>query len=79
MAWSGIAKVGSMNRVAGVASDKGEDRTARVPTSSRPGPDNPMGCARDVSLFGRQGHAVPDSRHNQPEYIGASISSAASG
>jgi len=31
--------------------------------------------ARDVSLFGRQGHAVPDSRTNQPEYIGASISS----
>jgi len=67
--WPGRASPRSAaNRVAGLASDKRRDFRLGVPTYVAPGPDNPMGSARALSLLGRQGHAVPHPRH-QPARI----------
>ena len=68
MAWSGIAKVGSKTEWPpwhptpgrDLASWRAEIRGTRTGQSD--------GFARALSLLGRQGHAVPDSRH-QPAGI----------
>jgi lipoprotein-anchoring transpeptidase ErfK/SrfK len=58
MAWSGIAKIGSMTEWPAWHPTKGEIERLGVPTF----------VARALSLLRRQGHAVPDSRH-QPARI----------
>ena len=68
MAWSGIAKIGSMTEWPAWHPTKGEIERLGVPDVRAAGPGQSDGLARDVSLLGRQGHAVPDSRH-QPAGI----------
>ena len=69
MAWSGIAKIGSMTEWPPWHPTKG------VPTFVAPGPDNPMG-SRALYLYS-SGKDTLFRIHgtNQPEYIGSSISS----
>src|ERR1700741_4031158 len=67
MTWSGIAKIGSMAEWPPWHPTKSEIERLGVPTFVAPGPDHPMG-SRALPLFGRQGHPVPDSRH-QPAGI----------
>src|SRR5919206_1161510 len=75
MAWSGIAKVGSMTEWPAWHPTKGEIERLGVPTYVAPGPDNPMG-SRAMYLYAN-GKDTLFRLHgtNQPEYIGASISS----
>ena len=75
MAWSGIAKVGSMTEWPAWHPTKGEIERLGVPTFVAPGPDNPMG-SRAMYLYAN-GKDTLFRIHgtNQPEYIGASISS----
>ena len=68
MAWSGIAKVGSMTEWPAWHPTKGEIERLGVPDLRGAGTGQSDGFARDLSLLGRQGHAVPDSRH-QPAGI----------
>src|SRR6202000_2314279 len=75
MAWSGIAKIGSMTEWPAWHPTKGEIERLGVPTFVAPGPDNPMG-SRAMYLYAN-GKDTLFRIHgtNQPEYIGASISS----
>jgi lipoprotein-anchoring transpeptidase ErfK/SrfK len=75
MAWSGIAKIGAMTEWPAWHPTKGEIERLGVPTFVAPGPDNPMG-SRAMYLYAN-GKDTLFRLHgtNQPEYIGASISS----
>jgi len=75
MAWSGIAKVGAMTEWPPWHPTKSEIERLGVPTFVAPGPDNPMG-SRAMYLYAN-GKDTLFRIHgtNQPEYIGASISS----
>ena len=75
MAWSGIAKVGAMTEWPAWHPTRGEIERLGVPTFVPPGPDNPMG-SRALYLYAN-GKDTLFRIHgtNQPEYIGASISS----
>ena len=75
MAWSGIAKVGAMTEWPPWHPTKSEIERLGVPTFVAPGPDNPMG-SRAMYLYSN-GKDTLFRIHgtNQPEYIGASISS----
>ena len=75
MAWSGIAKIGSKTEWPAWHPTKSEIERLGVPTFVAPGPDNPMG-SRAMYLYAN-GKDTLFRLHgtNQPEYIGASISS----
>jgi lipoprotein-anchoring transpeptidase ErfK/SrfK len=75
MAWSGIAKVGAMTEWPAWHPTPGEIERLGVPKYVPPGPDNPMG-SRAMYLYAN-GKDTLFRIHgtNQPEYIGASISS----
>jgi lipoprotein-anchoring transpeptidase ErfK/SrfK len=76
MAWSGIAKVGSMTEWPPMASDQGRDLAAwRADLREAPGPDNPMGSRAMYLYSGGKDTLFRIHGTNQPEYIGASISS----
>ena len=64
-AWNGIAKIGRMSKSGRrgfrpQASSSGSGRCRPIVTG---GPHNPMGSRAHVSVFRRQGHAVPHSWH----------------
>ena len=67
MAWSGIAKVGSKTEWP-PWHPTGRDLSASGVPKFVPGGGQSDGLARALSLLRRQGHAVPDSRH-QPAGI----------
>ena len=75
MAWSGIAKIGAMTEWPAWHPTPGEIERLGVPKFVAPGPDNPMG-SRAMYLYAN-GKDTLFRIHgtNQPEYIGASISS----
>jgi lipoprotein-anchoring transpeptidase ErfK/SrfK len=75
MAWSGIAKVGSMTEWPPWHPTKGEIERLGVPTFVAPGPDNPMGSRALYLYSGGKDTLFRIHGTNQPEYIGASISS----
>src|SRR3984885_13813297 len=75
MAWSGIAKVGSMTEWPPWHPTKGEIERLGVPTFVPPGPDNPMGSRAMYLYSGGKDTLFRIHGTNQPEYIGASISS----
>ena len=68
MAWSGIAKIGSMTEWPPWHPTKSEIAAARRSDLRAAGTGQSDGFARAVSLLRRQGHPVPDSRH-QPAGI----------
>ena len=63
------------DRVAALASDQERDRTARCAHLVAPGPDNPMGSRAMYLYSGGKDTLFRIHGTNQPEYIGASISS----
>jgi lipoprotein-anchoring transpeptidase ErfK/SrfK len=75
MSWSGVAKVGAMTEWPAWHPTPGEIERLGVPKYVPPGPDNPMG-SRAMYLYAN-GKDTLFRIHgtNQPEYIGASISS----
>ena len=75
MAWSGVAKIGAMTEWPAWHPTKGEIERLGVPTFVAPGPDNPMGSR--AMYLDANGKDTLFRIHgtNQPEYIGASISS----
>src|ERR1700751_2392733 len=75
MAWSGVAKIGGMTEGPAWHPTSGEIERLGVPSYVAPGPDNPMG-SRAMYLYSN-GKDTLFRIHgtNQPEYIGASISS----
>src|SRR5258708_11334875 len=75
MAWSGIAKIGSMTEWPPWHPTKGEIERLGVPTFVAPGPDNPMGSRALYLYSGGKDSLVRSHGTNQPEYIGAAISS----
>jgi lipoprotein-anchoring transpeptidase ErfK/SrfK len=75
MAWSGIAKIGSMTEWPAWHPTKGEIERLGVPTFVAPGPDNPMGSRALYLYSGGKDTLFRIHGTNQPEYIGASISS----
>jgi lipoprotein-anchoring transpeptidase ErfK/SrfK len=75
MAWSGIAKVGSMTEWPPWHPTKSEISRLGVPTFVAPGPDNPMGSRALYLYSGGKDTLFRIHGTNQPEYIGASISS----
>jgi lipoprotein-anchoring transpeptidase ErfK/SrfK len=75
MAWSGIAKVGAMSEWPPWHPTKGEIERLGVPTFVAPGPDNPMGSRAMYLYSGGKDTLFRLHGTNQPEYIGASISS----
>ncbi len=75
MAWSGIAKVGAMNEWPDWHPTKGEIARLGVPTFVKGGPDNPMGSRAIYLYSGGKDTLFRIHGTNQPEYIGASISS----
>src|SRR4029079_7340512 len=75
MAWSGIAKVGSMTEWPPWHPTKSEIERLGVPTFVAPGPDNPMGSRAMYLYSGGKDTLFRLHGTNQPEYIGASISS----
>jgi lipoprotein-anchoring transpeptidase ErfK/SrfK len=75
MAWSGIAKVGSMTEWPAWHPTPGEISRLGVPTFVAPGPDNPMGSRALYLYSGGKDTLFRIHGTNQPEYIGASISS----
>ena len=75
MAWSGIAKVGSMTEWPPWHPTKSEIARLGVPTFVPPGPDNPMGSRALYLYSGGKDTLFRIHGTNQPEYIGASISS----
>jgi lipoprotein-anchoring transpeptidase ErfK/SrfK len=75
MAWSGIAKVGSMTEWPAWHPTKGEIERLGVPTFVAPGPDNPMGSRALYLYSGGKDTLFRIHGTNQPEYIGSSISS----
>jgi lipoprotein-anchoring transpeptidase ErfK/SrfK len=75
MAWSGIAKVGQMTEWPAWHPTAGEISRLGVPTFVPPGPDNPMGSRALYLYSGGKDTLFRIHGTNQPEYIGASISS----
>src|SRR4029078_12741651 len=75
MAWSGIAKVGSMTEWPPWHPTPGEISRLGVPKFVAPGPDNPMGSRALYLYSGGTDTLVRIHGTNQPEYIGAAISS----
>ena len=75
MAWSGIAKVGSMTEWPPWHPTKSEIERLGVPTFVAPGPDNPMGSRALYLYSGGKDTLFRIHGTNQPEYIGQSISS----
>jgi lipoprotein-anchoring transpeptidase ErfK/SrfK len=75
MAWSGIAKIGSMTEWPAWHPTPGEITRLGVPTYVAPGPDNPMGSRALYLYSGGKDTLFRIHGTNQPEYIGASISS----
>ena len=75
MAWSGIAKVGSMTEWPPWHPTPGEIQRLGVPTFVPPGPDNPMGSRALYLYSGGKDTLFRIHGTNQPEYIGSSISS----
>src|ERR1700735_3212181 len=75
MAWSGIAKIGSMTEWPPWHPTKGEIERLGVPTFVPPGPDNPMGSRALYLYSGGKDTLFRIHGTNQPEYIGSSISS----
>ena len=75
MAWSGIAKIGSMTEWPAWHPTPGEIERLGVPTFVAPGPDNPMGSRALYLYSGGKDTLFRIHGTNQPEYIGASISS----
>src|SRR5476651_1586488 len=75
MAWSGIAKIGSMTEWPPWHPTKSEIERLGVPTFVAPGPDNPMGSRALYLYSGGKDTLFRIHGTNQPEYIGASISS----
>jgi lipoprotein-anchoring transpeptidase ErfK/SrfK len=75
MAWSGIAKVGSMTEWPPWHPTKSEIERLGVPTFVAPGPDNPMGSRALYLYSGGKDTLFRIHGTNQPEYIGSSISS----
>jgi lipoprotein-anchoring transpeptidase ErfK/SrfK len=75
MAWSGIAKIGSMAEWPAWHPTKSEIERLGVPTYVAPGPDNPMGSRALYLYSGGKDTLFRIHGTNQPEYIGSSISS----
>jgi len=75
MAWSGIAKVGSMTEWPPWHPTPSEISRLGVPKFVAPGPDNPMGSRAIYLYSGGKDTLFRIHGTNQPEYIGASISS----
>ena len=75
MAWSGIAKIGSMTEWPPWHPTKSEIERLGVPSFVAPGPDNPMGSRALYLYSGGKDTLFRIHGTNQPEYIGASISS----
>src|SRR5437660_11502667 len=75
MAWSGIAKVGSMTEWPAWHPTPGEISRLGVPTYVAPGPDNPMGSRAMYLYSGGKDTLLRIHGTNAPEYNGASISS----
>src|SRR6202034_1690645 len=75
MAWSGIAKIGSMTEWPAWHPTKGEIERLGVPTFVAPGPDNPMGSRALYLYSGGKDTLFRIHGTNQPEYIGSAISS----
>src|SRR3954469_22683937 len=75
MAWSGIAKIGSKTEWPPWHPTKSEISRLGVPTYVAPGPDNPMGSRALYLYSGGKDTLFRIHGTNQPEYIGASISS----
>jgi lipoprotein-anchoring transpeptidase ErfK/SrfK len=75
MAWSGVAKVGSMTEWPPWHPTKSEIARLGVPTFVPPGPDNPMGSRALYLYSGGKDTLFRIHGTNQPEYIGSSISS----
>ena len=75
MAWSGIAKVGSKTEWPAWHPTPGEISRLGVPKFVAPGPDNPMGSRALYLYSGGKDTLFRIHGTNQPEYIGASISS----
>ena len=75
MAWSGIAKIGSKTEWPPWHPTKSEISRLGVPTFVAPGPDNPMGSRALYLYSGGKDTLFRIHGTNQPEYIGASISS----
>src|ERR1700747_1646352 len=75
MAWLGIAKVDSMTEWPHWNPTPGEMSRLGVPTFVAPGPDNPMGSRAMYLYSGGKDTLFRIHGTNQPEYIGASISS----
>jgi lipoprotein-anchoring transpeptidase ErfK/SrfK len=75
MAWSGIAKVGSMTEWPAWHPTPGEISRLGVPKFVAAGPDNPMGSRALYLYSGGKDTLFRIHGTNQPEYIGASISS----
>jgi lipoprotein-anchoring transpeptidase ErfK/SrfK len=75
MAWSGIAKVGAMSEWPDWHPTKSEIARLGVPTFVKGGPDNPMGSRAIYLYSGGKDTLFRIHGTNQPEYIGASISS----
>jgi lipoprotein-anchoring transpeptidase ErfK/SrfK len=75
MAWSGIAKVGAMTEWPAWHPTPGEIERLGVPKYVAPGPDNPMGSRALYLYSGGKDTLFRIHGTNQPEYIGASISS----
>jgi lipoprotein-anchoring transpeptidase ErfK/SrfK len=75
MAWSGVAKVGNMAEWPAWHPTPGEIQRLGVPTFVAAGPDNPMGSRAMYLYSGGKDTLFRIHGTNQPEYIGASISS----
>ncbi|ACI94024.1 ErfK/YbiS/YcfS/YnhG [Afipia carboxidovorans OM5] len=75
MAWSGIAKVGALREWPDWHPTKSEIERLGVPTFVKGGPDNPMGSRAIYLYSGGKDTLFRIHGTNQPEYIGASISS----
>jgi lipoprotein-anchoring transpeptidase ErfK/SrfK len=75
MAWSGVAKIGEMTEWPAWHPTKGEIERLGVPTFVPPGPDNPMGSRAMYLYANNKDTLFRIHGTNQPEYIGASISS----
>src|ERR1700677_807946 len=71
MAWSGVAKVGSMTEWPPWHPTKGEIERLGVPTFVPPGPDNPMGSRALYLYSGGKDTLFRIHGTNQPEYIGS--------
>jgi len=75
MRWSGVAKIGAMAEWPAWHPTKSEIERLGVPTYVAPGPDNPMGSRAMYLYSGGKDTLFRIHGTNQPEYIGASISS----